>query len=306
MKKTFEGPSSGPGASYAWNGNNAVGEGRLTIVESKPAELITMKLEFSRPFKCTNEVNFKLEPSPGGTRVSWIMDGKNNFMTKAMSLFMNMDKMVGKDFEQGLANLSGVAQGRAPELKTAKRLPPRHAEPSSPKSKRTGARSVGALVTAHALFECGGPTGSMSPICSPSPAAAGRSVGERGRRDAAQRRRGGGRRSRRVAHRRYDRAPLRGPQLRRGALELGGCSTTRRTVRSMQDPPMAAGHLSRPFRWWWGRGRPAWNSPPATWRSALAAVSTWPCGMRTGMLALSSPGGNTLVAWKKDNQIGWQ
>ena len=112
MKKTFEGPSSGPGAIYAWNGNNEVGEGRMTIVESKPGELVTMKLEFSRPFKCTNEVNFKLEPSGGGTRVSWIMDGKNNFMTKAMSLFMNMDKMVGKDFEQGLANLNQRCTGR--------------------------------------------------------------------------------------------------------------------------------------------------------------------------------------------------
>jgi carbon monoxide dehydrogenase subunit G len=110
MKKTFEGPSSGPGASYAWNGNNDVGEGRLTIMESKPARLVSMKLEFSRPFKANNQVNFKLEPSDGGTRVSWIMDGKNSFITKAFSLIMNMDKMVGKDFEQGLANLDAVAQ----------------------------------------------------------------------------------------------------------------------------------------------------------------------------------------------------
>jgi hypothetical protein len=111
MRKSFEGPSSGPGASYAWNGNSQVGEGRLTIVDTKPGERVTMKLEFTRPFKATNEVNFKLAPSNGGTRVSWIMDGKNNFMTKAMSLCMNMDKMVGKDFEQGLANLNTVAQG---------------------------------------------------------------------------------------------------------------------------------------------------------------------------------------------------
>ena len=68
-----------------------------------------MKLEFSRPFKANNEVNFVLVPSEGGTRVSWIMDGTNNFMAKLMSLFMDMDKMVGKDFEQGLANLNPVA-----------------------------------------------------------------------------------------------------------------------------------------------------------------------------------------------------
>jgi hypothetical protein len=112
MKKTFEGPSSGPGAIYEWNGNSDVGEGRLTIVDTKPGELVTMKLEFSRPFKCTNQVNFKLDATERGTRVSWIMDAKNNFMMKAMSLFMNMDKMVGKDFEQGLANLDTVAQAQ--------------------------------------------------------------------------------------------------------------------------------------------------------------------------------------------------
>ena len=114
MKKTFAGSARGPGAIYTWNGNNEVGEGRLTIEESKPGELVRMKLEFSRPFKATNEVNFKLEPSEGGTRVSWIMDGKNNFMTKAMSLVMNMDKMVGKEFEQGLANLNAAAQAGTP------------------------------------------------------------------------------------------------------------------------------------------------------------------------------------------------
>jgi Polyketide cyclase / dehydrase and lipid transport len=110
MKKTFEGPSAGPGAIYIWNGNSQVGEGRLTIVESKPGELVSMRLEFSRPFKCNNEVNFKIGPSDGGTRVSWIMDGKNTFMTKFMSIFMDMDKMVGTDFEHGLANLNNVAQ----------------------------------------------------------------------------------------------------------------------------------------------------------------------------------------------------
>src|SRR5262249_20680584 len=110
MKKTFEGPAAGPGATYSWNGNNEVGEGRMTIVNSKPGEVVTMKLEFSRPFKGTNEVNFKLLPTAGGTQVSWIMDGKNNFVLKAMSLFMDMDKMVGKDFEVGLANLDATVR----------------------------------------------------------------------------------------------------------------------------------------------------------------------------------------------------
>ena len=113
MKKMFEGPSAGPGAVYTWNGNSQVGEGRLTIVESKPGELVSMRLEFSRPFKCDNQVNFRIVPSDGGTRVSWIMDGKNNFMGKFMSLIMDMDKMVGTDFEHGLANLNTVAQAEA-------------------------------------------------------------------------------------------------------------------------------------------------------------------------------------------------
>jgi hypothetical protein len=110
MKKTFGGPDTGPGATYSWDGNSQVGEGRMTIVESRLGELVRMKLEFSRPFKATNEVNFKLEPSAGGTRVSWIMDGKYNIVSKAMSVFIDMDKMVGTDFEQGLANLNTVAQ----------------------------------------------------------------------------------------------------------------------------------------------------------------------------------------------------
>jgi hypothetical protein len=110
MKKTYEGPSAGPGASYTWNGNSQVGEGRLTILESQPGARVTMKLEFLRPFVGTNQVNFVLVPADGGTRVSWIMDGKYNFMTKAMSLFMDMDRMVGRDFEQGLANLDTAAQ----------------------------------------------------------------------------------------------------------------------------------------------------------------------------------------------------
>lgn len=113
MQKTFEGAPVGPGASYAWNGNKEVGAGRLTIVDCTPGELVTMRLEFTRPFACQNRVDFKLVPTAEGTRVSWIMEGKNNFVSKAMSLIINMDKMVGTDFEQGLANLNSVAQAKS-------------------------------------------------------------------------------------------------------------------------------------------------------------------------------------------------
>jgi uncharacterized protein YndB with AHSA1/START domain len=110
MKKTFEGPSAGPGAVYAWSGNNKVGEGRMTILESKPAERVVIKLQFFKPFAATNQATFTLAPAAAGTRVTWSMDGRNTLMGKVFSLFMDMDKMIGKDFEKGLANLNTAAQ----------------------------------------------------------------------------------------------------------------------------------------------------------------------------------------------------
>lgn len=113
MHKELSGPDTGPGASYSWNGNKDVGEGRMTIVDSKPGESVSMKLEFTRPFKAKNDVTFALVPNDDGTRVSWILDGKNNFMAKFFSLLINMDTMIGKDFEEGLAKLNSIAQSDA-------------------------------------------------------------------------------------------------------------------------------------------------------------------------------------------------
>lgn len=110
LQRTFNGPTSGPGASYAWNGNGQAGAGRMTIIESKPGELVSIKLEFSKPFVAVCQSNFIMVPAAGTTRVTWAMDGTNNFMAKAFSVCMNMDKMVGKDFEAGLANLNTAAQ----------------------------------------------------------------------------------------------------------------------------------------------------------------------------------------------------
>ena len=110
MKKTFEGPAAGPGAIYSWSGNNKAGEGRSTITQSNVGELVSIRLEFRRPFAATCQANFTLAPSQAGTRVTWSMDGTNNFMAKAFSLIVNMDKLVGKDFEEGLANLNRAAQ----------------------------------------------------------------------------------------------------------------------------------------------------------------------------------------------------
>ncbi len=117
LKKTFDGPQAGPGASYSWTGNDAVGAGRLTLLESKPNDLVSMKLEMLKPFPCTNHVTFKLVPSEEGTKVTWSMDGKNDFMAKAVSMFMDIDGMVGKQFEEGLANLNQLAQAENRKLK---------------------------------------------------------------------------------------------------------------------------------------------------------------------------------------------
>jgi uncharacterized protein YndB with AHSA1/START domain len=109
-KSTYEGPATGVGAAMSWAGNNKVGEGKMTITESKPNELIRFRLEFLRPFKATNIAEFTFKPEGNQTVVTWSMSGKNNFMFKAVGLFMNCDKMVGSEFEKGLANLKSVIE----------------------------------------------------------------------------------------------------------------------------------------------------------------------------------------------------
>lgn len=110
MKQSYEGASAGPGAVYSWAGNSKVGEGRMTILETHPSDLIRIKLEFLKPMAATNSTEFTFEPKGDQTVVTWSMAGKNNFMAKAFCLFMNMDKMVGGDFEKGLAQLKSVAE----------------------------------------------------------------------------------------------------------------------------------------------------------------------------------------------------
>jgi hypothetical protein len=110
MQRSYDGPKKGVGASYSWSGNREIGAGRMTITESSPFERIAIKLEFLKPFKATNEAVFAFRQSANGVSLTWSMSGKNNFMCKAMSLFMNMDKMVGKEFENGLAELKRQAE----------------------------------------------------------------------------------------------------------------------------------------------------------------------------------------------------
>ena len=110
MKTTFEGSAEGPGNIYTWSGNSEVGEGRMTLTDSDPSDLVRIKLEFLKPITATNTTEFTFKPEGNQTAVTWNMTGTNNFMSKAFDLVMNMDKMVGKDFEKGLAQLKAKVE----------------------------------------------------------------------------------------------------------------------------------------------------------------------------------------------------
>jgi hypothetical protein len=110
-KNTFEGSPAGAGAVFAWDGNDKVGAGRLTILESLPHEYIRMKLEFIRPMEDSCLTDFTFQPSGDQTLVSWSMSGKHpSFIGKAFCTLMNMEKMIGTDFEKGLANMKTVIE----------------------------------------------------------------------------------------------------------------------------------------------------------------------------------------------------
>ena len=113
MKQTYEGSPAGAGAIYTWIGNRQVGEGRMTLTESRPSDLIRIRLEFVRPFRATNRAEFTFRPEGNQTIVTWSMAGRNNFMAKAIGLVMNMDRMIGREFEKGLARMEAVAEAAA-------------------------------------------------------------------------------------------------------------------------------------------------------------------------------------------------
>lgn len=117
MAITYGGPEAGGvGATYEWKGNKDVGSGKMAITESKPGELVKIQLDFLEPFPASNVTQFIFAKEGEGTKVTWRMDGKNTFMGKAFSLVMDMDKMIGADFEKGLAAMkteSEAAQAQA-------------------------------------------------------------------------------------------------------------------------------------------------------------------------------------------------
>ena len=110
MKRTFGQITKGKGAVYAWDGNGEVGKGRMEITESTPASRVAIKLDFIEPFEGHNTAEFTLAPKGQSTDVTWAMHGPAPFISKLMQVFFNFDTMIGKDFEDGLANLKSVAE----------------------------------------------------------------------------------------------------------------------------------------------------------------------------------------------------
>ncbi len=111
-KNSFEGAPAGTGAIFKWSGNSEVGEGTMTLTHSKPNELICIKLELERPFKATNAADFTFRPQGDQTLVTWSMSGQKDFIAKAVGLVMDMDKMVGGEFEKGLATMKSIVEAK--------------------------------------------------------------------------------------------------------------------------------------------------------------------------------------------------
>jgi uncharacterized protein YndB with AHSA1/START domain len=110
MQRSFTGAASGKGAVYGWEGNKNVGSGRMEILEVDAPTKILIKLDFLKPFEAHNTAEFTMLPQGAGTRLTWVMRGPAPFISKLMQVFMNLDRMIGKDFEIGLANLKTVAE----------------------------------------------------------------------------------------------------------------------------------------------------------------------------------------------------
>jgi hypothetical protein len=110
MTRTYSGATNGVGAVYAWSGNKDVGTGRMEITAAQPASSLTIALDFLSPFEAHNTATFVLAPEGDSTTLTWTMTGPNTYLSKVMGVFVSMDRMVGPDFEAGLANLKTVVE----------------------------------------------------------------------------------------------------------------------------------------------------------------------------------------------------
>ena len=112
MKQTYEAAPAGAGAVYTWSGNREVGEGRMTIVESRPNELIRVKLDFVKPLAGTSTAEFTFVPQGDQTAVTWSMAGDKSFVAKAIHLVLSMERMIGDQFDKGLAAMKSIVEAR--------------------------------------------------------------------------------------------------------------------------------------------------------------------------------------------------
>lgn len=110
MKRSYSGAEKGVGAIYAWDGDKNIGSGRQEITAVKPNEKVEAKIEFFRPFPASNRIEFLLKPAGGGTNLTWVIFGPMPFMSRVMSVFVSMDKMIGNEFEKGLKQLKALAE----------------------------------------------------------------------------------------------------------------------------------------------------------------------------------------------------
>ena len=111
MQRAFGGPPHGVGATYDWDGNRDVGRGSMTITRDEPPREVEIALHFIAPFEAHNVARFQLEPTDGATRVNWSMQGPAPLMSRVMQVFCNLDHMIGRDFEAGLAALKAEVEG---------------------------------------------------------------------------------------------------------------------------------------------------------------------------------------------------
>ena len=119
MKRTFSGPATGKGSVYEWDGNKNVGKGRIEVTDVLPNARLAINLDMLKPFEAHNKAEFTLQPQGGNaTLVTWAMHGPAPFFSKVMQVFCNMDRMVGTDFEAGLAKLKAAAESRRGEAAT--------------------------------------------------------------------------------------------------------------------------------------------------------------------------------------------
>lgn len=110
VKNTFSGPASGVGSVCSWQGNRDVGAGSSTIIESKPGELVRLRMDWKEPMEGTSTVDFTFKPDGNRTLMTWHIYGKNGYVGKVMCLFMSMDRMIGGQFELGLASLRTLVE----------------------------------------------------------------------------------------------------------------------------------------------------------------------------------------------------